>query len=110
MVSALQWLKIFPSLRKRYLKLAKYHDDLVNNSPEEALSRRIVIAEQPFETTLYEDTEVQRLNDLEKAKCPLFEDKHTGSCLEFNRRSDIAQLCQVMSSSLGIDLRHLMFT
>ena len=103
MVSALQWLKIFPSLRKRYLKLAKYHDDLVNNSPEEALSRRIVIAEQPFETTLYEDTEVQRLNDLEKAKCPLFEDKHTGSCLEFNRRSDIAKLCQVIR-------RHLMFT
>lgn len=97
LVAAVQWLKVFPKLKKSYLKLAKYHDDLIINNPEDALSKRILTAEKPFESTINKDTDIKRLNDIEKVKCPMFKGSPTReSCLEFNRVSDIAKLCQVM--------------
>ena len=98
LVGAVQWLKIFPKLRKRYMKLAIRHDDLINYEPKEALSKNIFTADVPFEQTVFEKTEIRRLNDLEAARCPPFTgenlSKCVGKCLEFNRASDIAKLCQ----------------
>ena len=98
LVGAVQWLKIFPKLRKRYMKLAIRHDDLINYDPKMALSKHILTAEVPFEQTVFEKTEIRRLNDLEKSRCPPFSGENLsnclGRCLEFNRASDIAKLCQ----------------
>lgn len=98
LVGAVQWLKIFPKLRKRYMKLAIRHDDLINYNPKEALEKHILTAEVPFEQTVFEKTEIKKLNDLEKARCPPFTGENlsncVGKCLEFNRASDIAKLCQ----------------
>ena len=97
LVGAVQWLKIFPKLRKRYMKLAIRHDDLINYNPKEALAKNILTAEVPFEQTVFEKTEIKMLNELEKSKCPPFTAENLSNCvrcLEFNRASDIAKLCQ----------------
>ena len=98
LVGAVQWLKIFPKLRKRYMKLAIRHDDLINYDPKEALVKNILTAEVPFEQTVFEKTDIRRLNDLEKSRCPPFTGENlsncVGRCLEYNRASDIAKLCQ----------------
>ena len=39
---AIEWLRLFPQLRKRYKKLVKLHDDLVNYRPEEAIKLGMV--------------------------------------------------------------------
>ena len=98
LVGAVQWLKIFPRLRKHYMKLAIRHDDLINNDPKKALSKHILTAEVPFEKTVKKVTEIRILNDKEKSRCPPFTGDNLsncdGRCLEFNRASDIANLCQ----------------
>ena len=106
LVGAVQWLKIFPRLRKRYMKLAIRHDDLINNDPKKALSKHILTAEVPFEKTVKKVTEIRILNDKEKSRCPPFTGENLsncdGRCLEFNRASDIANLCQGDSVSISI--------
>ena len=98
LVGAIKWLKLFPKLRKRYMKLAIRHDDLINYDPKEAIAKNIFTAEVPFEQTVFEETEIKKLNDLQKARCPPFSSEVladcVGRCLEFNRASDIAKLCQ----------------
>ena len=96
---ALQWLRLFPKLRKKYRKLAKYHDDLVNHAPLTALESSIVVAEEPFEETVFEETEVRRLHEMEARNCPMFAGENLGgcpaTCLVYNRAQDITRLCQV---------------
>ena len=80
------------------MKLAIRHDDLINYDPKKALSNNILTAEVPFEQTVFEKTEIRRLNDIEKSRCPPFTGENLSNCesrcLEFNRASDIARLCQ----------------
>ena len=96
---ALQWLRLFPKLRKKYRKLAKYHDDLVNHAPLTALESSIVVAEEPFEETVFEETEVRALHEREARNCPMFAGENLGgcpaTCLVYNRAQDITRLCQV---------------
>ena len=99
---ALQWLRLFPKLRKKYRKLAKYHDDLVNYAPLTALGSTIVVAEEPFEETVFEETEVRKLHEMEARNCPMFAGENLGgcpaTCLVYNRAQDITRLCQVGNS------------
>ena len=96
---ALQWLRLFPKLRRKYKKLAKYHDNLVNYEPMTALKKGIVTAEVPFEETVFEKTEIRQLNEREKKCCPMFTGENLGGCQEhclaYNRASDITRLCKV---------------
>ena len=96
---ALQWLRLFPKLRRKYKKLAKYHDNLVNYEPMAALKKGIVTAEVPFEETVFEETEIRKLNEREKKCCPMFKGENLGGCpehcLAYNRASDITRLCKV---------------
>ena len=102
---ALQWLRLFPKLRKKYRKLAKYHDNLVNYEPMAALKKGIVTAEVPFEETVFEETDIRKLNEREKKCCPMFTGENLGGCpehcLAYNRASDITRLCKVRLNLLS---------
>ena len=96
LVGAVQWLKVFPALRKRYLRLAARHDDLVNFRPGEALAKHIFTAAEPFEQTVFEETEISRLNEVEASRCPMFSGENLSHerCVEYSRAADINRLCQ----------------
>ena len=73
--AALEWLKLFPKLQKRYRKLAKYHDDLVNYDAETVFTQQLVTSMYPVENTFMEESRIQKLISDDAEKCPSFTGK-----------------------------------
>ena len=99
LLAALQWLRLFPKLKKRYKKLAKVHDDLVNFEPKKVVERRIRTAFDPLEETVYEKTDVEKILNHEKTLCPPFSGDEPkllcyNGCYIYTRGSEINRLCQ----------------
>ena len=94
LIGALEWLKLFPKLRKRYMKLAKIHDDLVNYEPLTVIEGSIRTSEEPIEETVFDKTEIRELMIKAREFCSPFDT----NCNEYFRASDINHLCQGITS------------
>ena len=96
---AIEWLRLFPQLRKRYKKLVKLHDDLVNYRPEEAIKLGMVTYDDPVEVSVVEQTEMVGLRERYRAECPPFTTSATGSsvdintCMTYSYAEEISRLC-----------------
>lgn len=103
-IGAVQWLRLFPQLRKRYSKLVKYHDDLVNYDPRRAIKEKIRVGMDPVEETVFEETDMRRLLKAEQDLCPPFEAELKAGCpndcLSRTRSPFIHRLCQVWKHNL----------
>ena len=94
LIGALEWLKLFPKLRKRYMRLAKIHDDLVNYEPNKVIEGFYKTSEEPVEETVFDRTDIKRLMNKGKDSCSPFDT----DCKEYFEASAINHLCQGISS------------
>ena len=96
---AIEWLRLFPQLRKRYKKLVKLHDDLVNYRPEEAIKLGMVTYDDPVEVSVVEKTEMVGLRERYRGECPPFTTSAAGTsvdintCITYSYAEEISRLC-----------------
>lgn len=101
LIGAIRWLRLFPQLKKRYKKVAKIHDDLVNYDPKRAIREKFIVGMEPVEETVFKETEMPRLMKLEQAQCPPFTGGSSvkascpSDCISRIRSAFIHKLCQV---------------
>ena len=69
---AIEWLRVFPQLRKKYRKLVKLHDNLVNFEPERAIQEGVVTYNDPIEETVIPETMIAKLRTFHRDLCPPF--------------------------------------
>ena len=95
---AIEWLSVFSQLRKRYRKLVKYHDNLVNYEPEKVLAQNIVTYNDPIEETVFQETEIRNRREAGRAQCPPFEgdvpNSCPSSCCKYFYDEEISRLCR----------------
>ena len=97
---AIQWLRLFPQLRKKYRRLVKLHDNYVNYEPEKAIRHGVVTSDEPVEETVFPDSPMARLRRNYRSLCP----PHRGEdpampgsswqCLNYFYADEISRLCQ----------------
>ena len=97
---AIEWLRVFPQLRKKYRKLVKYHDELVNYEPKTAVNMKLVTNDDPLEETIFQETMMRKLRTNHRKHCPPFVGDDTGhgcstiECLTYFYADEISRLCQ----------------
>ena len=94
---AIEWLRLFPQLRKKYRKLVKLHDDLVNYEPHKAFKLNYVTYDDPLEETVFKETMMRKLRTNERTKCPPFTGDETScssDCLTYSYAEEISRLCR----------------
>ena len=97
---AIQWLRLFPQLRKKYRRLVRLHDNYVNYEPEKAIRHGVVTSDEPVEETVFPDSPMARLRRNYRSLCP----PHRGEdpampgsswqCLNYFYADEISRLCQ----------------
>ena len=94
---AIEWLRVFPQLRKKYRKLVKFHDDLVNYEPKRAINDYYVTNDDPLEETVFQETMIRKLRTNHRTQCPPFVGDDLGCssvCLTYFYADEISRLCQ----------------
>ena len=95
---AIEWLRLFPQLKKRYRKLVKLHDNLINYEPEKVVERNIVTFNDPVEETVFQETKMRKLREIGQARCPPFIGKDPAgcpnSCCVYYYADEISRLCR----------------
>ena len=94
---AIEWLRLFPQLRKKYRKLVKLHDELVNYEPEKAIMQNIVTDDDPIEETVFQETMMRKLRSKHRAQCPPFvgdDPGCTSQCIPYFYADEISRLCR----------------
>ena len=100
LIFAIEWLRLFPQLRKKYRKLVKLHDKLVNYEPEKAIREGLVTYNDPVEETVFPDTQMARLRSDYRALCPPFRGEDPAmpgsswQCVSYFYAEEISRLCQ----------------
>ena len=94
---AIEWLRVFPQLRKKYRKLVKLHDNLVNYEPEKAIKMNLVTKDDPLEESVFQETKMRKLRGNQRRKCPPFvgdDPGCTSDCLPYFYAEEISRLCR----------------
>ena len=99
--SATAWLAQSPRLRKRYRKLVRLHDDLLNYEAEEAVERGWVLSDQPLAISGLEQSRFRNIFSEKRKLCPPFvtadpeeEELSTRDCLTYFYSAEISRLCR----------------
>ena len=94
---AIEWLRVFPQLRKKYRKLVKRHDDLVNYEPDSAIKQYLVTNDDPLEETVFQETMMRKLKTDHRTQCPPFvgdDPSCTNDCITYFYDEEISRLCR----------------
>ena len=94
---AIEWLRLFPQLRKKYRKLVRLHDNLVNYEPERAIQMNLVTKDDPLEESVFQETKMRKLRRNHRQKCPPFvgdDPGCTSDCLPYFYAEEISRLCR----------------
>ena len=74
--SALQWLRLFPQLIKRYKKLVRIHNDLLAYHPDVAVTKEIFVFNETLDESIQTSENISVLLEKGRTQCPPFQ----GTC------------------------------